>query len=306
MDIGRHRSLKIVGSQNSSMKIIPLAFDSFGARSMATFIEAKTPIIIDPGVALGPSRYGLPPHPLEYQREGELWEKIKEFVSRAEVVVITHYHYDHHNPSEVEIFRGKKLLIKHPKDHINRSQKRRAAYFLDQLKGVAYDIDYADGNRYEFEGIELIISRPVFHGTNDRLGYVIEVCADNGKERFLFSSDVEGPAVQHQLDFMLECNAETVFIDGPMTYMLGYRYSARSLQESIKNLIALIERTNVKILVLDHHLARDLKWRDKLKDVFQCAGDKGVRVYSAAEYAGIKEEMLEALRKELYSMYPVK
>ncbi len=285
------------------MKIVPLAFDSFGARSMATFIEAKTPVIIDPGVALGPSRYRLPPHPIEYQREAELWKKIKEYVSRAEVVVITHYHYDHHNPNEVEIFRGKKLLIKHPEDHINRSQMKRAAFFLNQLKGITGDIEYADGNRYELEGIELTISKPVFHGTNNRLGYVIEVCADDGEEKFLFSSDVEGPAVQHQLEFMIECNAETVFIDGPMTYMLGYRYSARSLQESIKNLITLIEKTNIRTLVLDHHLARDLKWRDKLKDVFQHAD--GVRVCSAAEYAGIKEEMLEALRKELYARYPV-
>ena len=288
------------------MKIIPLAFDSFGARSMATFIEAKTPIIIDPGVALGPSRYGLPPHPLEYQREAELWEKIRDYVAKAEVVVITHYHYDHHNPSEVEIFKGKKLLIKHPKDHINFSQKKRAAYFLDQLKGVTDDIDYADGKRYEFDGIEVVISKPVFHGTNDKLGYVIEVCIDDGKQRFLFSSDVEGPAIQHQLDFMLECNAETVFIDGPMTYMLGYRYSAKSFNESVKNLISLIEKTNVKALVLDHHLTRDLKWREKLKDVFDAASEAGIKVYSAAEYAGIKEEMLEALRKELYKQHPVK
>ena len=288
------------------MKIIPLAFDSFGARSMATFIEAKTPIIIDPGVALGPSRYGLPPHPLEYQREAELWEKIKDYVAKAEVVVITHYHYDHHNPNEVEIFRGKKLLIKHPKDHINFSQKKRAAYFLDQLKGVTDDIDYADGKSYEFDGIEVIISKPVFHGTNDKLGYVIEVCIDDGKQRFLFSSDVEGPAIQHQLDFMLECNAETVFIDGPMTYMLGYRYSAKSFNASIKNLISLIEKTNIKVLVLDHHLTRDLKWREKLKDVFNAASTAGVKVHSAAEYAGIKEELLEALRKELYKQYPVK
>jgi len=288
------------------MEIIPLAFDSFGARSMATFVKAETPIIIDPGVALGPSRYGLPPHPLEYQREAELWEKIKEFVKKAEVVVITHYHYDHHNPNEVEIFRGKKLLIKHPKDHINFSQKKRAAYFLDQLKGITDDIDYADGKKYEFGGVELIISKPVFHGTSDKLGYVTEVCVDDGKQRFLFSSDVEGPAIKHQLDFMLECNAETVFIDGPMTYMLGYRYSAKSFNESVKNLISLIEKTNVKVLVLDHHLARDLKWREKLKDVFNVASEAGVRVCSAAEYAGVKEEMLEALRKDLYKLYPVK
>ncbi len=35
------------------MKITPLAFDSFGTRSMSTFVETKdVKILIDPGVAL--------------------------------------------------------------------------------------------------------------------------------------------------------------------------------------------------------------------------------------------------------------
>ena len=205
------------------MEIVPIAFDSFGARSMATFVKTKdVNITIDPSVALGPSRYNLPPHPLEYERKRQLWEKIKEFVSKSDVVVITHYHYDHHNPNEVEIFSGIKLLIKHPKEKINRSQRNRANFFLEQLKPINVEVDFCDSKSYEFGNTLLKISNPVFHGANDRLGYVVEVFVD-AKTTFLFSSDVEGPIHEHQLEFMLECDAETVFIDGPMTYMLGYR-----------------------------------------------------------------------------------
>ncbi|RLI75718.1 hypothetical protein DRP05_14280 [Archaeoglobales archaeon] len=288
------------------MEIIPIAFDSFGARSMATFVKTKdVSIVVDPSVALGPSRYNLPPHPLEYERKRQLWEKIKEFVSKSDVVVITHYHYDHHNPNEVEIFSGIKLLIKHPKEKINRSQRNRANFFLEQLKPINVEVDFCDSKSYEFGNTLLKISNPVFHGANDRLGYVVEVFVD-AKTTFLFSSDVEGPIHEHQLEFMLECDAETVFIDGPMTYMLGYRYSAKNFENSVKNMKRLIEKTSIKNLILDHHLTRDLKWREKLKEVFEFGEKNGVKVLSAAEFVGREDDLLEAKRKELYKKYPVK
>lgn len=288
------------------MEIIPLAFDSMGARSMCTYVETEeVRIIIDPGVALGPKRHGLPPHPLEYRRRDELWEKVKKYATLADIVVITHYHYDHHDPSEPEIYRDKVVLLKHPKEKINFSQKKRSAFFIKQLEEIPRSIDFADGKSYEFGNTILKFSQPVFHGTSDKLGYVIEVFVDDGKGSFLYSSDVEGPTQKHQLDFMLECNAEIVFIDGPMTYMLGYRFSGKSFEESLNNLIALIERTDIKKLVLDHHLTRDLHWVEKMSAVFEKGEEHGVKVTSAAKFAGLKEELLEAHRKDLYKKYPV-
>jgi len=62
-------------------RIAPLAFDSFGVRSMATFVETDDlKVLIDPGVALAPVRYGLGPHPLEWQRLDEAWEAIKHII----------------------------------------------------------------------------------------------------------------------------------------------------------------------------------------------------------------------------------
>ncbi len=283
------------------MDVVPVAFDSMGVRSMATLVKTKeVAIFIDPSVSLAPSRYGLPPHEIELQRMNEKWNEIKNLVKECDVVVITHYHYDHHNPNEVDVFDGKTLLLKHPKEKINRSQMGRAAYFLDQLKSVRVDIDYCDAKSYEFGDVGIEISQPVFHGANDRLGYVVEVYVTDGKTSFLFSSDVEGPIHSHQLEFILEKDAEIVFIDGPMTYMLGYRFSRRSFQSSLENLKKLVEKTNVKKLVLDHHLTRDLKWREKMAEVFALARELGVSVASAAEFAGVKEDLLEARRDELY------
>ncbi len=282
------------------MEITPVAFDSMGVRSMATFVKTKdVSIFIDPAVSLAPSRYGLPPHEIEVERMNEKWKEIKGFVEKSDVVVITHYHYDHHNPNEIEIFDGKKLLVKHPKEKINRSQMKRAAFFLDQLKSVDVEIDYCDGKSYEFGNVSVVISEPVYHGANDRLGYVVEVYVESG-DGFLFSSDVEGPIHDHQLEFMLEKGANIVFIDGPMTYMLGYRFSQKSLESSVENLIRIIEKTNVEKLVLDHHLTRDLRWRERMKPVFDKGEEAGVAVLSAAEFAGVSEDLLEARRDQLY------
>ncbi|MBO8182759.1 MAG: MBL fold metallo-hydrolase [Archaeoglobus sp.] len=283
------------------MEIIPLAFDSLGARSMCTFVKTKNlNVMIDPSVALGPKRYGLPPHELEIKKMAELMNEIRKALKTSDIVVITHYHYDHHNPDDAELLVGKKLLLKHPKEKINRSQAGRAAYFLERLKeaGVT-DIDFADGKSYDFDGLHIAISKPVYHGAGPRLGYVIEVFLDDG-DTFLFSSDVEGPIHKEQLEFMVERNAGTVFIDGPMTYMLGYRFSAKSLDSSIENLMELIDKTNVRKLIVDHHLTRDLNYKEKISQVIQRGEEAGTEVISAAEFLGREDLLLEARRKELY------
>src|SRR5436853_585901 len=44
------------------MRVIPLAAESLGVRSMATYVEAgDLGILIDPGATLAPTRWGLPP-----------------------------------------------------------------------------------------------------------------------------------------------------------------------------------------------------------------------------------------------------
>jgi hypothetical protein len=283
------------------MEIIPLAFDSLGARSMCTFVKTKNVnVVIDPSVALGPRRYGLPPHELEIRKMAELMDEIRRSIEISDIVIITHYHYDHHNPDDADLLRGKKLLLKHPKNQINRSQMERAAYFLERLNELDVDIDFADGKSYEFDDIHISISKPVFHGANPRLGYVIEVFIDDG-DTFTFSSDVEGPIHKEQLEFLIASNAETVFIDGPMTYMLGYRFSAKSMDSSINNLIELIDKTDAKTIVVDHHLTRDIYYKDRIKEVIQRGEGAGAKVISAAEFLGRKDLLLEARRKELYS-----
>jgi predicted metallo-beta-lactamase superfamily hydrolase len=67
------------------VEIIPLAFDSLGVRSMATFVETDLGIMIDPGLDLAPLRYGLLPSKIELGREKELTVKINEYAKTTDI-----------------------------------------------------------------------------------------------------------------------------------------------------------------------------------------------------------------------------
>jgi hypothetical protein len=288
------------------MEFFPIAFDSLGTRSMACFVKTKDiKILIDPGVSLAPLRYGLEPHSIELKKLEEHWKEIVKFASESDVLIITHYHYDHHNPLEnLEIYKDKLVLIKHPTEKINFSQKQRASFFLEKIKELPKKLEYCDSKSFKFDKTRVEFSEPVFHGTNQRLGWVVEVLIKDEKEKFIFTSDVEGPAMEDQTNFILENKPDVLIVDGPMTYMLGYRYSHENLRTSIENLIKIIEGTPVKTIILEHHLMRDLKYKEKILPALKAGEKNGVKVISAAEFLSKPIEMLEARRKELYQKYP--
>jgi predicted metallo-beta-lactamase superfamily hydrolase len=283
------------------LNVKPLAFDSFGVRSMATFVETDDiAVLIDPGVSLAPIRYGLPPHPIEEQRMTERWADVKDHAARSDVLIVTHYHYDHYDPDEPEVYEGKIVYLKHPTEKINKSQAGRAAQFLAQLDELPKSLDTADGNEFTHGSTVITFSPPVYHGTNPRLGYVVEVSISCGGEKMVFTSDVEGPSVADQADFILQESPDLLILDGPMTYMLGFRYSQKSLELAIENINRIIAETAVRTILVEHHFMRDLKYKERIPGVYDCAAENDVTVMTAAEYSGHDLDMLEARRKELY------
>jgi hypothetical protein len=289
------------------MEVTPLAFDSFGTRSMSTFVETKdVKILIDPGVSLAPNRFGYPPHPIELKRLDERWKEVVKHAKRSDVLVITHYHYDHYRPTEnLEIYKNKQVFVKHPTEKINLSQKKRARDFLEKIKDLPKQLEYSDGKEFRFGETRIKFSPPVFHGTNPKLGYVTEVLVDDGY-KFIHTSDVEGPSVPDQADFILKEKPNLVIADGPMTCMLGFRYPMAALNSSVKNMIKIIHKCPLDSLVLDHHFLRELKWRERISKVFAVAEREKVKVQTAAEFSGRPLELLEARRAELYHKHPVK
>lgn len=287
------------------MKIIPLAFDSFSTRSEATLVETKKlNILIDPGIAIGPSRYGLPPAPIELNTLEKGRKLIINKVKKCKVIIITHYHYDHHPyPDDDEFneaaYKNKIILTKDGKNHINLSQKKRAFIFNKIASKLAKEIHIADNNSFVFNNIKIEFSPPVFHGPEKtRLGYVVMASVKEGNKKFVHGSDAQGPVTKKATDWMIKQNPNLLLIDGPPTYFLGWKFSYKNLELARKNVIRIMKKTKTKNIIVDHHLLRDLKYKEKF-EVYEKAKKLKVKIQTAAEYLGKRNLQLEAHRKEL-------
>ena len=280
------------------MKVLPIAFDSLGVRSMATYVETgDVRIVIDPGVSVSPDRYSLPPHRIELDRRREMLAAVKHWTGVADIVIITHYHYDHHNPDDEGLYREKEVFLKHPRESITQNQRQRAEALLAMIEPCAKKIEMADGHEFCFGNTKIAFSEPVLHGLSARLGYVIEVFIGE-KEKFLFTSDVQGLLDASAVDFIIEKAPDTIILDGPATYLLGSHYKKSHITQSISNMKRIVQKTPVKNLIIDHHLLRDIKWADYLYELNELRSD--AKISSAAGYLGKPEDILEAKRKELY------
>ena len=266
---------------------------------MATHVQTEdVNIVIDPAVALAPKRFGLPPHTVEERTKDEIWARVRERALEADVLIVSHYHYDHLEPREPEIYEGKRVFIKHPRRMINPSQKARAVSFIRSIKGLADEIEYADNRVYKFGGTEIAFSKPVPHGSTATRGYVVEAAIEAG-EAFVHTSDVQGPLLEEQVDFIVARRPETLFVDGPSTY-LDSQLTQIELRKANENLVKIIGEAGVRRIIVDHHLTRDLDYRRHIRPVFEAGEEAGVAVLVAAEYLDVETNLLEARRKELY------
>jgi len=181
---------------------------------------------------------------------------------------------------------------------INKSQNKRASYFLRKLGQLPKQIEYSDGRTFKFGKTTIKFSPPVPHGWDDKLGFVTEVLIDDGKTKFIHTSDVEGATLKRQQNFILQNDPDVCLIDGPLTYMFGMKTSA--LTKIIKG------TKRLKTLIIDHHYLRDLKWQEKLAQVYQAAAKRKVKIVCVAEFLGKKINQLEPIRKKLYQEHPAK
>ena len=278
------------------MKLVPIASDSLGVRSMATYVETKNcKILIDPSAALGPKRYGLPPVQQELDALVQTKQKIAQIANTCDVLTISHYHYDHYDPSE-KFYKDKKVFTKDIEKNINKSQRERGTEFKDVIGNIC-DLIFCDDSKHQIGNTKIVFSPPFFHGPeNVRLGYVIMVTINDGEQKIIHASDVQGPVTKDAATYILDQKPDLLIIDGPPTIFLGWKFSRKSLQDASDNLVEIIERLDCEI-ILDHHLLRDLKYKDVFSEPYK-RGKKKIKTF--AEYLGKENNTLEAHRKELW------
>ncbi|MEM2780546.1 MAG: hypothetical protein QW791_06745 [Candidatus Bathyarchaeia archaeon] len=301
-----------------NIKVTPLAAESLGVRSMCTYVETPdVRVLLDAGLSLCPNRYGLPPHPLEYKAIIESRNRIAEAAEKADVITVSHYHFDHHTPSyedwlcnwtEAEetarqIYQGKTVLIKNPKEMINFSQRRRGWVFQKTGGKSAKQLVIADGRSFTFGKTIIKFSEPVFHGQEDSaLGWVLMTAVEFKNDKFLMAPDVQGPISTKTLQLIIKEKPKLLLIGGPPLYLSGFRIDEKLIRLGLENLRKIVNV--VPCTILEHHILRDEQWREKTKGVLEEAQRTGNKILTSAEFLGQENLFLEAKRKALFTDYP--
>ncbi|MDI6724706.1 MAG: MBL fold metallo-hydrolase [Methanobacterium sp.] len=290
------------------MKIIPLAFESMGVRSMSTYVETDQKILIDPGTSIAPKRFGYPPWKNEFDALYQTRNRIMEYGEIADIITISHYHHDHYTPFELgkfldsspkaaeKLYQDKKLFIKHPTSQVNKSQQKRASDFLKNLENLNCEVSYADGNSFEIGDTMLKFSNPLSHGgEGSKLGYVVTLTIKWDGKSLMHASDVQGPISEEAKQAILDEKPDILILSGPPIYLQGFAIEKAQIENARKNLIEISNK--IPEVVVDHHLLRDLRCFDFIKSVKEESGGK---ILVASEIINREPYLLEARRKEFY------
>jgi len=300
------------------IQVRPLAAESLGVRSMATFIETPdVKILFDAGAALG-FRAGLLPHPEEYAALAYARQEIRDFAAKADIITISHYHFDHYtapwkqldtvwtwsdvNESET-IYGGRVVYAKDYRDAINPSQRRRGYIFHKIAEKFVGELRTSDSESFDIGTTHLQFTPPLAHGEEEQsLGYTVGLSIGRGNDKVMICSDIQGPVSETTLKYILGMNPQLLILGGPPLYLEGYRISADSISRACSNLRSLVK--SIPRIIVDHHLLRS---EDGLKTVFserKIAEKHGNHVQTMAEFSGRENRLLEARRRRLYEESP--
>jgi predicted metallo-beta-lactamase superfamily hydrolase len=277
------------------MLIVPLAADSLGVRSMATYVECgQTRILIDPGVSLGESRFNLPPADAEWEAFKRANDRISAYALRAGVIFISHYHEDHfrYDPA---MYDDRTVWAKDPNRMLGARQAGRAARLWQALDGRCR-LDSAEGRRLETLDVVLTASPPLPHGADGALlGYVIALTVTDRREgtRFVHASDVQGPLSPVATAYLIRERPTLLYLSGPPSY-LESQLGAAVIERGIANLHRIIEATGCRV-ILDHHAIRQENYGERFGRLW----DTG-QVVTAAQFMGQPDAPLEATRYLLW------
>lgn len=277
------------------MKIVPLAAESLGVRSMATYVEAPgASILIDPGATLAPSRFNLPPSDEEWEALRRANDRISAYAVRAALVFVSHYHEDHFR-SDPAAYAGRTVLAKDPRRMVAGLQARRARDLWQGL-GPHARVEAADGRTLRVGALELKVSPPLPHGLEATpLGWVVALTVADAAERtrFVFASDVQGPLSPVAAAYLVGERPTLLYLSGPPSYV-ERELGAAAVDRGIDHLRRIVDQTGCRV-IMDHHALRDPRAATRFARLWETG-----QVVTAAGHLGLADATLESRRHLLW------
>jgi len=278
-----------------------IATESLGVRSLCCTVKTNNrKVVIDPGIALGYLRKGLLPHPIQIAADEILRDKIIRELKEATDIVISHYHGDHiplaeANPYQLALDSVLKYIKDIPiwaKGLENESHKMQERGWNIRMNADKFKIGEGQTDK------ELHFKFPVFHGEKDsNLGRVMMTEINLKNKKFIHASDIQF-LYEKTIDKIIKREPDIVLASGPPLY-LSY-IDDKMLNRAKENILKLSEV--VSLLIIDHHLLRNEAGLQYLRELDLSSSNK---IMCAADFMGIKPQLLEARREELYNRFPV-
>jgi predicted metallo-beta-lactamase superfamily hydrolase len=276
------------------MKIEIVAAESLGVRSLCCVVSAgERKILIDPGLALGYTRFGLLPHPLQVAVDERIRKKIIHEWATATDIVISHYHGDHvpladANPYQLDLGKVASLnphaVIWAKSTQLSPMEAKRAKVFSVALKNTLIEAEGKSGGIMSF-------SQPVPHGKAEGLEKVIMTRIQEDLT-FVHASDIQ-LLNDEAISQIVSWRPDMVLASGPPLYL--HKLAGEDVERARHN--ALIISQKVATLILDHHLLRSLEGAEWL-DRFSSKAPKNV--VCCADFMDKPRMLLEARRPRLY------
>jgi len=284
------------------MQVEIIGAESLGVRGLCCVVRTKDrKVVIDPGVALGFSRHGLMPHPVQVIASERTRRLIEKALEDATDIVISHYHGDHiplvdANPYQLSVERIARLCVcprfwaKGTKD-ISYNQAHRA-------KALAKSLGRILPNAEGIKDGPLTFSLPAPHGERDsRGGSVMMTRVEEDGEVFVHASDIQ-MLNDEAIGKIIAWQPNIVLASGPPIYLPSL--TLQEQEDALRRTLRLAKK--VDTLILDHHLLRSKKgerWLDHVSSL------TGRNVVCAADFMGFRRNLLEAERVLWYRKLPV-
>jgi hypothetical protein len=278
-----------------------LAAESLGVRSLCCLLENNEQrILIDPGIALGYSRHGLLPHPIQIAVDEIIRANIIKEMKKSTDLIISHFHGDHIPFQKANVYQ---INLKEVKEYLKNLNvwSKSIEDEPHKFKERAWDLKFNSDHFTAAEGktiANLTFSQTVFHGEKDSfLGNVMMTKVKLRNKIFVHASDIQflySPTVEK----IIELKADIVIASGPPLYLP--HFDQKMAAEAAENILNL--SSEVDILIVDHHLLRSEAGLLYLRELDAKSKNK---IISAADFMGINPCLLEARREELYRRFPV-
>ena len=177
-----------------------------------------------------------------------------------------------------------------------RVKKWIESQWIPEMKMKNCEVRFAEGKSYNFGGTKIRFTKPLFHGIEySRVGWVFSTIIESGGEKLIHSSDLNGPIIEDYASFIIEENPDYLILDGPMTYMLGYMLNLINFRRSIENAKRIVREVDFKLMIWDHHLPRERKFRERTKEVWKLAEKLNKKLLTAREFQFGKKPVVEEL-----------